>query len=276
MYIFNIKIVNIKNMFSGVFKKMISIHDDPVRYILDFEDDLLFLNQSIGKNFKIQKTGYCCLSCNDNIEIFANGFCKKCFFESPMSGDWVMKPELSKAHLDLEDRDLEYERKIQLQDHIVYLSKTSGIKVGVTRSNNKTTRWIDQGAIEAIELIEVPNRYLAGIAEVKLKDKFSDKTNWRKMLTNNIEEGNIIDLKEDALDILGSEFKDYFKTDNKVVKFNYYRENQIDSIKSASLKKTDTIEGKLIGIKGQYLIFEDSTVFNVRSNEGYKVDISIN
>jgi Protein of unknown function (DUF2797). len=193
-----------------------------------------------------------------------------------MSGDWVMKPELSKAHLDLEDRDLEYERKIQLQDHIVYLSKTSGIKVGVTRSNNKITRWIDQGAIEAIELIEVPNRYLAGIAEVKLKDKFSDKTNWRKMLTNNIEEGNIIDLKEDALDILGSEFKDYFKTDNKVVKFNYFRENQIDSVKSASLKKTDTIEGKLIGIKGQYLIFEDSTVFNVRSNEGYIVDITIN
>ena len=96
------------------------------------------------------------------------------------------------------------------------------------------------------------------------------------MLTNNIEEGNIIDIKEDALDILGSDFKDYFKTDNKVFKFNYYRENQIDSVKSASLKKTDTIEGKLIGIKGQYLIFEDSTVFNVRSNEGYKVDITIN
>ena len=96
------------------------------------------------------------------------------------------------------------------------------------------------------------------------------------MLTNNIEDGNIIDIKEDALDILGPEFKDYFKTDNKVFKFNYYRENQIDSVKSASLKKTDTIEGKLIGIKGQYLIFEDSTVFNVRSNEGYKVDITIN
>ena len=263
-------------MFSGVFKKMISIPDDPVRYILDFGDDLLFLNQSIGKNFKIYRTGYCCLSCQGNIEIFANGFCKKCFFESPMSGDWVMKPELSKAHLDIQDRDLEYEKKIQLQDHIVYLSKTSGIKVGVTRSNNKTTRWIDQGAIEAIELIEVPNRYLAGIAEVKLKERFSDKTNWRKMLTNNIEDGNIIDIKDDALDILGDEFKDYFKKDSRIEKFNYYREIQIDSVKSASLKKTDTIEGRLIGIKGQYLIFEDSTVFNVRSNEGYKVDITIN
>ena len=262
-------------MFSGVFKKMISIHDDPVRYVLDFENDLLFLNQSIGKNFKIQNTGYFCLSCQDNIEIFANGFCKKCFFESPMSGDWVMKPELSKAHLDIQDRDLEYEKKIQLQDHIVYLSKTSGIKVGVTRSNNKTTRWIDQGAIEAIELLEVPNRYLAGIAEVKLKDNFSDKTNWRKMLINNIEEGNIVDSKKDALELLGDEFKDYFKIDSEIVKFNYFREGQIESVKSVSLKKSDTIEGKLIGIKGQYLIFEDSTVFNVRSNEGYTVDITI-
>jgi hypothetical protein len=145
----------------------------------------------------------------------------------------------------------------------------------VTRSNNKTTRWIDQGAIEAIELIEVPNRYLAGIAEVKLKDNFSDKTNWRKMLTNNIEEGNIIDFKKEALEVLGDEFKDYFKTDSELVKFNYFREGQIESVKSASLKKSDTIEGKLIGIKGQYLIFEDSTVFNVRSNEGYTVDITI-
>ena len=85
---------------------MISIHDDPIRYILDFENDLLFLNQFIGKNINLKKTGYCCLSCSENIQIFANGFCKKCFFESPMSGDWVMKPELSKAHLEIEDRDL--------------------------------------------------------------------------------------------------------------------------------------------------------------------------
>ncbi len=94
---------------------MISIHDDPIRYMLDFENDLLFLNQFIGKNINLKKIGYCCLSCSENIQIFANGFCKKCFFESPMSGDWVMKPELSKAHLEIEDRDLEYEKQIQIQ-----------------------------------------------------------------------------------------------------------------------------------------------------------------
>jgi hypothetical protein len=192
-----------------------------------------------------------------------------------MSGDWVMKPELSKAHLGIEDRDISYEKKIQLQNHIVYLSKTSGIKVGVTRSNNMATRWIDQGAIEAVELIEVPNRYLAGIAEVKLKNKFSDKTNWRKMLTSKIDEADIKDEKNIALDSLGFEFEKYFKLDSEVMKFNYQIDKLIDSVKSNSLKKSDIIEGKLIGIKGQYLIFDDSSVLNVRSNEGYVVDITI-
>ena len=262
-------------MISGVLKKMTSIHDNPVRYIIDFDNDLIFLNQIIGKKIKIHKTGYCCLSCFENLQIFAKGFCKKCFFESPIAGDWIMKPELSKAHLGIEDRDISYEKKVQLQNHIVYLSKTSGIKVGVTRSNNMSTRWIDQGAIEAVELIEVPNRYLAGVAEVKLKEKFSDKTNWRKMLTSNFEEADIIKNKKIALDELGSEFEEFFKTDSEVMKFNYQIDKSIDSVKSVSLKKSDDIEGKLIGIKGQYLIFEDSSVFNVRSNEGYVVDISI-
>ena len=192
-----------------------------------------------------------------------------------MSGDWVMKPELSKAHLDIQDRDITYEKKVQLQNHIVYLSKTSGIKVGVTRSNNMTTRWIDQGAIEAVELIEVPNRYLAGVAEVKLKEKFSDKTNWRKMLTSKIDEVDIINNKKMALDSLGSEFEEFFKTESEVMKFSYQIEKLIDSVKSISLKKSDEVKGKLIGIKGQYLIFDDSSVFNVRSNEGFVVDITI-
>ena len=192
-----------------------------------------------------------------------------------MSGDWVMKPELSKAHLGIEDRDLEYEKQIQIQDHIVYLSKTSETKVGVTRSNNKTTRWIDQGAVEAIELIKVPNRYLAGIAEVKLKQKFSDKTNWRKMLTSQINDSNLKNDKDEALEFLGKDFKDYFLIDTEVIKFNYRIDNSVDSVKSVSLKKSDEINGKLIGIKGQYLIFEDSSVFNVRSNEGYLIDLTI-
>lgn len=110
-----------------------------------------------------------------------SGFCKSCFFEVPQAADWVMRPELSKAHLGIEERDLSYEKEMQLQPHIVYLANSSEVKVGVTRKSQIPTRWIDQGAHEAILLVEVPNRYLAGITEVALKNHISDKTNWRKI-----------------------------------------------------------------------------------------------
>ena len=98
-----------------------------------------------------------------------------------------MRPELSKAHLNEADRDLNYEKKMQLQPHVVYLASSSHLKVGVTRKSQLPTRWIDQGAQQAITILEVPNRYLAGIAEVALKVIFSDKTQWRKMVQNQTE-----------------------------------------------------------------------------------------
>ena len=262
-------------MFSGVLQKMISIHDDPIRYILEFESNFILMNQAINKEIHISKKGYCCLSCTGNIEIFANGFCKKCFFESPKSGDWVMRPELSKAHLNEEDRDLEFEKEMQLQPHIVYFSITNELKVGVTRMKNMMTRWVDQGAVESIILLELPNRYLAGLAEVELKEGYSDKTNWRKMLTNEIITADLIKEKKNALERLSDDLRKYKSDNNQVYKFNYNVLGYPKSVKSMSLKKSDQIKGKLIGIKGQYLIFEDSSVFNVRSNEGYVVEIGL-
>ena len=49
-----------------------------------------------------------------------------------------------------------------------------------------------------------------------------------------------------------------------------------DTMNAHKLKKEVVYEGKLTGIKGQYLIFEDQSVFNIRSNEGKVVEISIN
>ena len=262
-------------MFSGVLQKMTSIYDNPIRYILEFESNFILMNQAINKEIHISKKGYCCLSCSGNIEIFANGFCKKCFFESPKSGDWVMRPELSKAHLDQEDRDLDFEKEMQLQPHILYFSITSGLKVGVTRVKNMQTRWIDQGAVESIILLELPNRYLAGLAEVELKEDYSDKTNWRKMLTNEINKVDLINEKKNALGKLSNDLKKYKSGNDEVYKFNYNVLDYPKSVKSKSLKKYKEINGKLVGVKGQYLIFEDSTVFNVRSNEGYVVEIGL-
>ena len=124
-------------------------------------------------------------------------------------------PELSTAHLGIQDRDLAYEERVQLQPHIVYLALSSEVKVGVTRKTQVPTRWIDQGAHEAIEIVEVPNRYLAGITEVALKDFVADKTNWRKMLKNDIEDENLIEWRDKLKSHIPEEAKDYFIEHNE-------------------------------------------------------------
>jgi hypothetical protein len=191
-------------------------------------------------------------------------------------GDWIMKPELSTAHLGIADRDLDYETRVQLQPHIVYLALSSEVKVGVTRKTQVPTRWIDQGAEKAIAIVEVPNRYLAGITEVALKNHFSDKTNWRKMLTNDIVSTDLIQEKIKVQDLLPQEVTEYFFSDkNDVYEMHYPVLQYPKKINSLSLEKTPNFKGVLIGIKGQYLLFEDGTVFNVRSSEGSVVNIDL-
>ena len=187
-----------------------------------------------------------------------------------------MHPELSKAHLGKEDRDLEYEKKVQLQPHIVYLANSSNVKVGVTRKQQVPTRWIDQGAHEAIEIVEVPNRYLAGITEVALKEHVADKTNWRTMLKNEIKDENLIEWRENLKQYIPEEAKEYFIESNSETNINFPVLSYPTKPKSLNLEKTPSYTGKLVGIKGQYLIFEDDTVFNVRSNEGQVVSIQLN
>jgi hypothetical protein len=185
-----------------------------------------------------------------------------------------MKPELSTAHLGIADRDLDYESRVQLQPHIVYLATSSEVKVGVTRKTQVPTRWIDQGAEKAIAIVEVPNRYLAGITEVALKEHFADKTNWRKMLTNDIVTNDLIVEKAKVESLLPQEVKAYFFSEkNEVYEMNYPILEYPKKINSLSLEKNPNFKGVLIGIKGQYLLFEDGTVFNVRSSEGSVVRV---
>jgi len=261
--------------YSGVLKKMATENTDPVNYYLDMGEDFLNMNQLFNQKISIQFLGYECLNCGADKKIFRQGFCYECFFQTPRSGDWIMRPELSKAHLDIEDRDLEFEKKMQLQPHVVYLANSSNVKVGVTRKAQIPTRWIDQGAHEAIEIVEVPNRYLAGITEVALKDHVSDKTNWRKMLTNDVIDLDLTEERDKLEPFLPEEVRPYFIGSNKETEILFPVEQYPKKIKSLNLDKTLHFEGVLKGIKGQYLLFEDSTVFNVRNWEGYVVKILV-
>ena len=248
---------------------------EEIQYYLDMKTDFLHMNQLIGKEIQLEFKTYECLNCSLEKEIYRQGFCKSCFFETPNAGDWIMRPELSKAHLNQEDRDLAYEKSVQLQPHIVYLANSSNVKVGVTRKKQVPTRWIDQGAHEAIEIVEVPNRYLAGITEVALKEHIADKTNWRKMLKNDIEDENLVAWRDKLRPYIPEQAKEYFIENNSETHLNFPVTQYPTKPKSLNIVKEQSYSGKLMGIKGQYLIFEDDTVFNIRGNEGLVLEINI-
>ena len=262
--------------YEGVLTKMQTEIGTPIQYYLIFEDSFLNVNQLLGKNISFSFLGYQCLNCNKKKKIFRQGFCYDCFMSSASAGDWIMKPELSTAHLDIEDRNLEYEKKVQLQPHIVYLALSSEVKVGVTRNTQIPTRWIDQGAVKAIPIVEVPNRYLAGITEVALKKLYSDKTNWQKMLKNEYVDADLIKEKTSLKYMIPKEAQDFFDIDkNEVTELHFPVLQYPKKVSSLNLDKTPQFSGKLMGIKGQYLIFEDGTVFNVRTFEGYVVRVGL-
>ncbi|NER12590.1 DUF2797 domain-containing protein [Leptobacterium flavescens] len=263
-------------MYEGVLTKMKTEFSSPIQYYLDMGSDFINMNQLLDRRIHIKFLRFECLNCHLERPIYRQGFCKSCFFDIPQAADWIMRPELSTAHLGKEDRDLEYEKKMQLQPHIVYLANSSNVKVGVTRKNQVPTRWIDQGAHEAIEIAEVPNRYLAGITEVALKDHISDKTNWRKMLTNSVEDADLNAEKERLAPYIPEEAKPYYLENKTTETHLEFPVNQYpEKVKSLNLDKTPEYSGVLKGVKGQYLIFEDNTVFNIRANEGYVVGIDV-
>lgn len=261
--------------FQGQILKMSSFDAQPIQYYLNLSGDLIHMNELIGKQISIKHTGFMCVSCGQDKPIFRMGFCKSCFFESPYASDTIIKPELSTAHLGIAERDLEVEKGIQLQPHTVYLSYTGDVKVGVTRNSQIPTRWIDQGATFALPIAVTENRYEAGMIEVALKEHLADKTNWRKMLQDEYEgEIDLADFQQKVKEYFPEEFKQFYSENETLWKFDYPY-NKPEKITSFTLDKKPEFEGKLVGIKGQYLSFEGGLFMNVRSHEGYVISLGI-
>ncbi len=260
---------------TGLLTKMITENDNPIQYYLNFDEEVIVMNQLIQKKLKISFNHYQCLECGEEKEIFAMGCCKNCYFTSAHTGDWIVRPELSTAHLGKADRDLTVEAQAQLQPHIVYLANSGGIKVGVTRKSQIPTRWIDQGAEYAIKLAETENRYQAGLIEVALKEHMSDKTNFRKMLLENTPFVDLSEKKNEMYNFVPADLQHFILENNHIAHLHYPIYAYPLKINSVNLKKNPEFEGVLIGIKGQYLMFDNNLVFNVRGHEGFVVDLEI-
>jgi hypothetical protein len=259
----------------GRIHKMHTHHGETIEYKLDFAEPII-LNELLGKFISLSWTGIIeCVSCGKvTKKSFNQGFCYNCFMKAPESAECIIRPELCRAHLG-EGRDVDWETNNHNQPHVVYLAASDVVKVGVTRSTQIPTRWIDQGATSAIRLAETPNRYLAGMIEVALKEHFTDRTNWQRMLRN--EQDDTIDLIEEKWrleEVLPADMVAYFTEDDTVLHFQYPVSAYPAKVKSVTFDKEKLIAGTLVGIKGQYLIFDNDAVLNLRKHTGYMLEVT--
>ena len=257
----------------GRILKMKTELKSPVQYYLPVGNQLLDMNQWIGKHIQFSFNGdIFCLDCGVKTKkSFNQGFCYTCFQNSPMSAECIIKPELCRAHLG-EGRDVEWERKHHLKDHFVYLAISSAVKVGITRDTQVPTRWIDQGASYAVPIAKTPNRYLCGVIEVALKTYLSDRTAWQRMLKNEIAHIDLAAKRDEIIQLIPQEYQQYVLSDEKVLHINFPVNEYPVKVKSLSFDKTPVIEGRLMGIKGQYLLFEGGNVLNIRKHQAYVLE----
>jgi len=262
--------------YKGVLQKMQVKLEEPVNYKLNVGEQQVEMNSLVGKTIRLDWTGdIFCLKCGEKtIKSFSQGFCYPCFKDAPEAAPCVLRPELCEAHLGIA-RDMEWAEKNCLAPHYVYLAISSNLKVGVTRHSQVPTRWIDQGASRAIKFAKTPNRHLAGLIEIDLKQYMSDKTSWQKMLKNEVDETtDILAQKKQAASLLRADLVQYISEEDEITEISYPANEFPTKIKSVNLDKEKSVEGKLIAIKGQYLLFEGDKVINIRKYGGYVAEVS--
>lgn len=245
-------------------------------YTITLSSEGVNLSQLIGKTIEIKYLNAIhCIKCGRKTpKSFGQGYCYPCFMSAPETEECVLRPELCRAHEGVA-RNMDFARDNCLIKHYVYLAWTGGLKVGVTRSHQIPTRWVDQGATMAVKLCRTPNRYTAGLVEVELKKILSDKTAWQRMLTDT--EGNpraILTEKAKSLEYINGKGFTYIPETDELYRIDYQVLQYPQKVKSTTLDRVNRVEGILIGIKGQYLIFGSGEVFNVRNHSGYLVELN--
>ncbi len=248
--------------------------ETPVDYYLNLEDDRLPLNEWLGNTLTLSYLGEKrCIACGRKTnKTFNNGYCYPCFTKLPENDLCIVKPH--ECHFDQGTcRDEQFGQTHCMIPHYVYLALSSEVKVGLTRKHNQLKRWVDQGAIRAIPIAEVPTRRMAGELEVHLSQYLPDKTNWRKMLKGDVREVDLLALREEVYAYFPEAFKPFQLREDEWVEITYPMLESLEKITSFSLDKAESVGGKLIGIKAQYLIF-DTGVFHVKKHAGYQVRVS--
>lgn len=269
-------------MSQGVTEKMRTQLSEPVQYELLLNDDSVALNPLLGKAIKLRFTGLiACVHCHKLIKkTFNQGYCYPCFTRLAQCDMCILKPETCHYHLGT-CREPEWGLAFCFQPHIVYLANSSGIKVGITRQTQIPTRWIDQGAVQALPIFKVASRYQAGLIEVALAKHISDKTSWQQMLKKQPEPIDLVAQRDLLLELCDpelAEIRQQFESsavqllpDESVVDIQFPVVHYPQKLKSFNFDQQTEVSGILQGIKGQYLLL-DTGVLNIRKFTGYELE----
>lgn len=268
---------------AGAVSKMKTNLAAPVEYTLQLGNTPVAMNDYLGKPLQLHYTGAInCIHCDRKTnKSFNQGFCYPCFKRLAQCDSCIVSPE--KCHYaEGTCREPEWGEANCMRDHFVYLSNTSGLKVGITRGTQIPTRWMDQGATQALPIFRVDTRLLSGLVEVSFKAHIADKTNWQAMLKGNADDRDLAAERDRLFDACSAELDALYSqhginaitplTDEAVVSITYPVEEFPAKVKSFNLDKTPEVGGTLIGIKGQYLMF-DTGVINMRKYGGYQLSL---
>jgi hypothetical protein len=261
---------------SGCLSKMVGVwqeENDGVLYHLKLDNHAIPLNELLGKPISLKFSGeILCTHCQRKIKkTYAQGYCFPCAQTLAAADLCILRPETCHYHKGT-CREPRWGEENCLKPHVLYLANTSGLKVGITRAVNLLTRWVDQGASQAVAVLSVDERRDAGLLETILKKEWNDKTNWRQMLKG---EPVPLDLnleRQRVWEHLDSQVS-YQRRRDDPIRLTYPVSHYPKSLKSISLDKTPGISEELLGIKGQYLFFP-SGVLNVRKHTGYRVELT--
>lgn len=268
----------------GIVRKMSARLEDTVAYSLRIGDHLVPANELVEKQVRLEFTGaiYCVNCGRKSSKSFNQGFCFPCFQKLAACDSCIIHPE--RCHFDQGTcREPAWGEQFCMQDHIVYLANSSGLKVGITRATQVPTRWIDQGATQALPIMRVRTRLQSGAVEVAFKQHVADKTNWRDMLKGAADSLNmpaerdrLVAQCRGEIDAITENFGDFaLSAINGVntIEISYPVVQYPEKIVSQNFDKNSCVEGTLLGIKGQYLLL-DTGVINLRKFSGYEVAVS--
>jgi len=268
----------------GALSKMATQLDAPVQYAFRLGDEQIAVNPMIGKTLRLEFLGAIhCSHCGRKTKTsFSQGYCYPCMQKLAQCDLCIMSPE--RCHYDAGTcRDPGWGEQFCMTDHVVYLANSSGIKVGITRATQIPTRWIDQGATQALPIMRVATRQQSGFVEDLLRSQVADKTNWRALLKGDAAPVDLLHVREQIFDACAdgiTALQQRFGlqavqplNEQSVVEIRYPIEGYPAKITSFNLDKNPVAEGTLLGIKGQYLMF-DTGVINIRKYTAYQIAAS--